>query len=66
MGNQAVAYGHIGLLLGIMALMLLVTELYAVVAPYMNAGAALFFPLIAWALGILFVVGEWYELKPET
>ncbi len=66
MGNQAVALGHVGLLLGIMALMILISELYAVVAPYANASFALFFPLIAWALGILFVVGEWYELKAET
>ncbi len=66
MGQQAVALGHIGLLLGMMGLMLLVSELFAVVAPYANAGYALFFPLIAWALGILFAVGEWYELKAET
>ncbi len=65
MAAQAIALGHVGMMLGILGLLLSILEFYNASVPSPNSGV-IFFPLVAWTLGLLFVVGEWFEAKRST
>jgi len=61
MAKSASAYGHLGLMFGVLGIILMLAALNASVNPYGIGYAAVFFPLIFWVVGVLFVVGELYE-----
>lgn len=61
MTDWAAAYGHLGLMFGILGVILAIGTLYPALVANGNIGAFLLFPVVFWAVGVLFVVRELYE-----
>ena len=56
-------FGHLGLLFGFLAIVLLLYPMYTALAPQATPSGALLIPLVLWFIGLLFVLGEYYEIK---
>jgi len=61
---RAAALGHLGLLLGLLAVILELNGLAVALSPQAGSGAGAFgLAIIVWVVGLVFVVGEWFEAK---
>ncbi|OGS48300.1 MAG: hypothetical protein A3K68_01100 [Euryarchaeota archaeon RBG_16_68_13] len=61
---RAAALGHLGLLLGLLAVILELNGLVIALSPQAGSGASAFYlAIIVWALALVFVVGEWFQAK---
>ncbi len=59
----AAFFGHLGLLFGFLAIVLMLYPMYIALDPQATPSSALVFPLVLWSIGLLFVLGEYYEIK---
>lgn len=55
-------FGHLGLMFGLLSVILMLYAVYVGVNPGGTSGV-LFFPIIFWAVGLMFVLGEYFEAK---
>ena len=56
-------FGHLGLLLGFLAVVLMLYPIYVALAPLGSGTGVLLLPILSWSLGLLFVLGEYYEIR---
>lgn len=61
MARDASALGHLGLMLGLLAIIVMLGALNYSVNPSGSGISAIFFPALVWVVGLVFVVGEWVE-----
>ena len=62
--SRAAVLGHLGLLLGLLAVILELNGLAIALSPQAGSGAGAFYvAIVVWILGLAFVVGEWFEAK---
>lgn len=60
----AAFFGHLGLLFGFLAIVLMLYPMYIALNPQaLTPSGVLLFPLVLWSIGLLFVLGEYYEIK---
>jgi hypothetical protein len=61
---RTAALGHLGLLLGLLAVILELNGLAVALSPQAGSGAGAFYlAIIVWLLGLAFVLREWFESK---
>ncbi len=61
--KYAAFFGHLGLLFGFLAIILMLYPVYVALAPSGTASGALLFPVLFWFVGLLFVLGEYFEIR---
>lgn len=64
--RHTAALGHMGLLLGLLAVVFMLGAINNSLSPSGGGWSTIYFPLILWIVGLVFVVGEWFEARRGT
>jgi len=61
--KYAAFFAHLGLLFGFLAVILMLYSIYVALAPSGAGSGALLFPMLAWFVGLMFVLGKYFEIR---
>ena len=61
--KYAAFFAHLGLLFGLLAVILMLYAIYVALAPSGAGSGALLFPMLAWFVGLMFVLAEYFEIR---